>query len=150
MLLKGGLMSKLFDSMEAIERPVREFVTKRLIGVNKESSVQEAASRMVQFNISAVVIVEDEEVVGILTDADMKKKVVAKGLSPDAPVKEVMTKKLITVDINTIVKEVLEIMSKKKIKHILITEKGKITGILTFRDLIDMERQKLETYISRE
>lgn len=143
-------MSKLFDSMDAIDRPVREFVTKRLIGVNKESSIQEAASRMVQFNISAVVIVEDGEVVGILTDADMKKKVVAKGLSPDTPVKKVMTEKLITVDINTVVKEVLEIMSKKKIKHILVTEKDKITGILTFRDLIDMERRKLETYISRE
>lgn len=143
-------MDRLFSSMEAVERPVREFITKRLIGVNKESSVQEAASRMVQFNISALVIVENDKVVGILTDADMKKKVVAKGKSVNIPVKEVMTKELITVDINTKVKEALEIMSKKKIKHILITDKGSITGILTFRDLIDMERRKLETYIARE
>jgi signal-transduction protein with cAMP-binding, CBS, and nucleotidyltransferase domain len=48
------------------------------------------------------------------------------------------------------VKDILEVMSQKKVKHVLITEKGKITGILTYRDLLNMERQKLETYISRE
>ncbi|MGC9308016.1 MAG: CBS domain-containing protein [Thermoplasmatota archaeon] len=44
----------------------------------------------------------------------------------------------------------LETMSQQKIKHMLVTERGDIVGIITLRDLEDMHRQRLETYISRE
>jgi len=57
---------------------------------------------------------------------------------------------LITVNISASIREVLETMSKNKIKHLLVTEKGKVVGIVTVRDLEHMVRQKLETYISRE
>ena len=130
--------------------PIRAFVTKRIIGINKNSTVQEGAKRMVEFNISSLAVVENGDVIGFFTEGDIKKKIVAKGLKPDISVKEIMTTELITTNIGTPVKEALELMTEKNIKHVLVEEDEEIVGILTFRDLIDIERQRLETYISRE
>ena len=138
------------SDLSDIERPVRTFVTKRVIGVKPDTTVQEAAKRMVEFNISSLTVVEDDQIIGFFTDGDIKKRVVAEGLSPDIPVENIMTTDLITSDIDMDVKDVLELMADKNIKHMLIEEKGEIVGILTFGDLIDIQKQKLETYISRE
>ena len=143
-------MTKAAPKFYDIDMPIRSFVTKRLIGVKTESSVQEAAQRRVEFNTGSLVVIEEEEIVGFLTDGDIKKKVVAKGLKPDMPVRDIMVRDLITIDISANTKDVLELMSEKKIQHVLIEEKDDIVGIVTFRDLIDIKRQKLETYISRE
>lgn len=132
------------------DMPVRRFVTKRLIGVDKATSIQEGVAKMVDFNISSLAVLEEEKVVGFFTDADIKERVVAQGRSSDEPVSNIMTTELITADINTTIREILEVMSHHKIKHILITEKEKAVGIITLRDLETMDRQKFETYIARE
>lgn len=144
------MMESFSPSESQLDKPIRGYVTKRLIGVNKDTSIKNGVKKMVEFNISSLVVTDNGEVIGFFTDADIKERVVARGISTDLPVSEIMTEDLITVDISTRVRNVLEIMSKSKIKHVLVTEKNKIVGIITFRDLKDMDRQKLETYISRE
>jgi len=143
-------MNQELPDLYRSELPIKEFVTKRLIGIDLDSSVQEAAKKMVELNISSLAVLEDDEIVGFFTDGDIKRKVVAEGLSPEIPVKDIMETDLITADIGTSVGDVFEIMSKKDVKHILVTEGEPIVGILTFSDLIDIDRQSLDTYISRE
>jgi len=143
-------MSEAAPKFYDIDMPIRSFVTKRLIGVKSDSSVQEAAKKMVEFGTGSVVVIENDDVVGFLTDGDIKKKVVAKGLKPEMSVKEIMVTDLITAEISSDIKDVLKLMAKKNIQHVLIEENEEIVGIVTFRDLIDIERQKVETYISRE
>jgi len=130
--------------------PIRAFVTKRLIGVDADSTVQEAAQRMVEFNISSLTVVENEKLVGILTDTDLKTRVVAEGRPPDTPVRDVMTKELVSLDIGIPVHEALVTMAQKDIKHVVVKENDDFVGMITFRDLIEMELHSLETYISRE
>jgi signal-transduction protein with cAMP-binding, CBS, and nucleotidyltransferase domain len=132
------------------EVPIREYVTKKLIAVAAESSIQEAAKRMVEFDISSVVVADGEKVVGFLTDADLKARVVAAGRNTDGPVSAIMTTDLITASIDASVEEVMELMARHRIKHVLVTEGEAITGIMTLRDLVNIERQKLETFIARE
>lgn len=143
-------MSETAPKFYDVDIPIRTFVTKRVIGVDADKTVQEAAEMMVEFNVSSLTVVKDDEIVGFFTDGDIKKKVVAEGLKPGIPVREIMVTDLIKVDIDTKVKKVLEIMADKDVKHVLVEEKDEIAGIITFRDLIDLERQKLETHISRE
>jgi len=130
--------------------PIRAFVTKRLIGVDSDSSVQEAAQRMMEFNISSLTVVEDEKLVGILTDTDLKSRVVAEGRPCDTPVRDVMTTELVSLDIGAPVHEALVLMAQKNIKHVVVKENDEFVGMITFRDLIEMELHSLETYISRE
>ncbi len=132
-----------------LKRPVREIATKKLIGVNQKATFREGVSKMVEFNISSLVITNNGRVVGFITDTDVK-RAVSQGLSPDIEVSQIMTTELITVNISTTVREAVGTMSKNKIKHLLVKEKGKVVGIVTVRDLEHMVRQTLETYISRE
>ena len=143
-------MNTALPELYDMDMPIRAFVTKRVIGIPADRTVQEAAQRMVDFNISSIAVTEEEKIVGLLTDRDIKERVVAEGRGPDATVKEVMTGELITTDIGTKVRDVLALLAEQNVKHVLVAEEGEIVGIMTFRDLIDMERHSLETHISRE
>ncbi|WP_340104683.1 CBS domain-containing protein [Rhodohalobacter sp. 8-1] len=135
---------------EKLEIPIRRFVTKRLIGVNRDATIQEAASRMVEFKISSIAVVDHEDVIGIVTDTDFKKKALAEGRSPEEAVHKIMTSNPVTADINTTVRHVLELMYKEKVKHILVSEDKKITGITTLKELEELDLHGLETLIARE
>ncbi len=130
--------------------PISAFITKKLIGVDSDASAQAAAKKMSEFNISSLVIVNEGEIVGFLTEGDIRTKVVARGLKPDLPVEDIMSENLITVDIGTSVEKAALTMADQGIKHLLVEEEGEVCGILSFRDLIDIDRQNIETHISRE
>jgi CBS domain-containing protein len=142
-------MNLRYPAYYELKRPIREIITKRLIGVDRNSSFRDGVSKMVEFHISSLVITNGNRVVGFITDTDVK-RAVAKGLSPSIEIEKIMTTDLIAVNISSSVRKVLETMSKNKIKHLLVEERGKMVGIVTMRDLEHMVRRKLETYISRE
>jgi len=130
--------------------PIKVYMTKKLIGVSPEDTIQEACKIMVKFDIGSLVVVEDDRVIGFFTKSDIIRRVIVPGLPYTTPVKEIMTRDLITTDANTPVREVLKIMAHHRIKHILIEEEGKIVGIFTLSDLLEATRRKLETSISTE
>ncbi len=130
--------------------PIKVYMTRKLIGVSPEDSVKKACEVMVEFDIGSLVVVEGGKVVGFFTKSDIIRRVVIPGLPNTTPVRHIMTENLITADINTPVKDVLDIMAKKGIKHILIEENEEIVGIFSLRDLLDVSRRKLETAIAVE
>ncbi|MBO8173815.1 MAG: CBS domain-containing protein [Thermococcus sp.] len=130
--------------------PVKVYMTKKLVGVSPEDTVQEACKIMVKFDIGSLVVVEDDRVIGFFTKSDIIRRVIVPGLSYTTPVKEIMSRNLITTDANTPLREVLKIMAHHRIKHVLIEEEGKIVGIFTLSDLLEATRRKLETSISTE
>jgi signal-transduction protein with cAMP-binding, CBS, and nucleotidyltransferase domain len=65
-------------------------------------------------------------------------------------VRDVMTTELVSLDIGAPVHEALVLMAQKNIKHVVVKENDEFVGMITFRDLIEMELHSLETYISRE
>ena len=130
--------------------PIKVYMTKKLIGVSPEDTVQEACRIMVKFDIGSLVVVEGEKVIGFFTKSDIIRRVIVPGLPYTTPVREIMTRELITTDANTPVREVLKIMAYHRIKKILIDENGEIVGIFTLSDLLEATRRKLETSISTE
>lgn len=134
--------------MNKFSVPVRQYTTKKLIGVPETETVQGACQKMVEFRIGSLVVYSGE-VVGFLTQGDVIERVVARGLPYSEPVSKIMTRDLITADIDTPVHRVLELMQEHQIRHMLITEGGHIIGMFSLKDLVDAERQLLETVISR-
>ncbi|MFA4641319.1 CBS domain-containing protein [Pyrococcus kukulkanii] len=131
--------------------PVKVYMTKKLLGVKPDTTVQEASKMMMEFEVGSLVVIDDEgNVVGFFTKSDILRRVIVPGLPYTTPVKEIMTKNLITVDANTPLGEVLKRMAEHRIKHILIEEEGKIVGIFTLSDLLEASRRRLETAISTE
>ena len=133
-----------------VNAPVKVYMTRKLIGVHPDDSVKRACEVMVGFDIGSLVVVEENRVVGFFTKSDIIRRVVIPGLPNDTPVREIMSGELITVDANTPVREVLDLMAKKGIKHMLIEEDGEIVGIFSLSDLLTASRRRLETAIAAE
>ena len=130
--------------------PIKVYMTRKLIGVEPEDTVKKACETMVEFDIGSLVVVEDGKVVGFFTKSDIIRRVVIPGLPNSTPVREIMSRELITVDSNTPLQDVLDLMAKKGVKHMLIEENGKIVGIFTLSDLLTASRRRLETAIAAE
>jgi CBS domain-containing protein len=137
------------DTMDE-NAPIKVYMTRKLIGVSPKDTVKRACEVMMDFDISSLVVVDGEKVVGFFTKTDVIRRVVIPGRPNTTPVKEIMTKDLITIDANTPLREVLDVMSKKGIKHILVEEDGEIVGIFTLSDLLQASRRRLETAIAAE
>lgn len=135
--------------MNKFSVPIRQYTTKKLIGVPENETIQRACQRMVEFSIGSLVVC-NKKVVGFLTQGDIIERVVARGLPYTEPVSVIMTRDLITADIDTPVYKVLESMQQHQIRHMLVTEDGHITGLFSLKDLVDPEKQLLETMISSE
>ncbi|MDI3475989.1 MAG: hypothetical protein PWQ79_1383 [Thermococcaceae archaeon] len=134
-----------------LRTPIRVYMTKKLIGVKPDDTVRRAGEVMVEFDIGSLVVVDENgDVVGFLTKGDIIRRMVIPGLPNTTPVKEIMTKDLVTVPSTAPLGEVLDLLSKKGIKHILVEEEGKIVGIFSISDLLEASRRRLETAIAAE
>ncbi|ACJ16228.1 hypothetical protein, conserved [Thermococcus onnurineus NA1] len=130
--------------------PIKVYMTRKLIGVEPDDTVKRACEVMVEFDIGSLVVVDKGKVIGFFTKSDVIRRVVIPGLPNTTPVREIMSSELITVNANTPVREVLDLMAKKGVKHMLIEENGEIIGIFSLSDLLTASRRRLETAIAAE
>jgi CBS domain-containing protein len=106
--------------------------------VQSSLSVADAAVLMDQKVIGSVLVEERGEVVGIFSERDILRKVVAQGLNPrEVTVKEFMSSPVITVDAETELQDASEVMREHKIRRLIVTEEGSIVGIITARDVAE-------------
>ena len=119
----------------------RDVAKSPVIGVEATLSVEEAVKKMVENNIGSVLVYERGKPVGIMTERDVLKKLVARGIKPsEARVRDMMSSPLITVKPDTTLAEVIDLMSKKKIRRVVVVENENVIGILTQRDIIEISR----------
>ena len=96
------------------------------------SSVSEAARIMDEKSIGSVLIEENGRVIGIMTERDILSKVVAQNRDADKlKVKSIMSSQIIMIDANEDVLEASKVMEQKKVKSLIVTEKGEIIGKIT-------------------
>ncbi len=116
---------------------VRKIMTKEPLIISKDTPVETAVKIMKEHNIGSILIGEKGNTEGILTDADITRKVVGEGRNPaQVKVSEVMSKPLISVDLKTPIHEVYRIMRSQHIRHLVITKESKEIGIVSARDLL--------------
>ena len=116
---------------------IGDYMISPILSIDLESSVQEAAQFMMAHNIGSVLVKEFEEYVGIVTETDLTRKVLGKGLNAEStPVLEIMTSPILSLDCYLSVEEANRFMHKNKIRHLAVTEEEKIVGILSVKDLV--------------
>ena len=99
--------------------------------------VYHALEIMVEKNVSALLVMENDQLAGIFTERDYARKVVLKGKSSkDTPIGEIMTRELITVSPNSTIDECMELMTGKYIRHLPVVENDKLTGIISIGDVV--------------
>lgn len=112
--------------------------------VRSNTPIEEATKLMDQKGIGSVLVEENGNIIGMMTERDILKKVVAAGRKcGETIVKDIMNSPLITLDINAGIEEASNLMAVHHIRRLVITEKDEIVGIVTARDLAKMLRYSL-------
>jgi CBS domain-containing protein len=102
-----------------------------------EQTVFEAITLMSGKNIGALPVMEDGELVGIISERDYMNKVVLKGRSSkETAVGEIMTSEVVTVNPSANVVACLQMMTDKSIRHLPVLEDGRLIGIVSIGDLV--------------
>jgi len=138
-------MAKIYDLIK----------DKEMHTITAEQTVLEAAGQMVANNIGAIPVLREGELVGIFSERDIMKRVVAEGRDPARTrVSEVMTANPLTVDIREGIEHCMVLMKEHGFRHLPICDGKRLKGIVSLRDILlrdltekDEEVRMMRAYI---
>ena len=127
--------------------PVRIVMRKRKFLTAKPGTpVARAAQRMAARNVGAILVIEDDRLVGIITERDIVFRVVSQGLDTLATrIAEVMTPDPITIDADQPFGFALVVMHREGFRHLPVVKDGKVVGIVSARSALDPELEEFAT-----
>ncbi|HPF75249.1 MAG TPA: putative nucleotidyltransferase substrate binding domain-containing protein [Phycicoccus elongatus] len=136
-----GAVAKLQDSGSTsamLKTGVRDLITRAPITIAQGATITEAARTMKEHGASSLLVMDGEALAGIVTDRDLRNRVLAVGLGADRPVQEVMTAGPVVGDADALAFEVLLEMVGRNIHHLPILEHDRPIGVVTTTDLMRM------------
>lgn len=117
--------------------PVRDVMTRPVFTADADIDVLTAAKRMALANVGCLIVVSGEKPIGILTERDLVKKIVAKAADPQMVlVGDVMSSPLVTISPEANLRDAASLMLKSRIKRLPVTSNGRLVGIITDTDLV--------------
>ncbi len=129
---------------------------RHIISVSPEDSVLDAIRLMAEKSIGSLVVLKDQELLGIMSERDYARKVIIKGKSSESTaVSEIMTVNVFTTSSSETVNDCMSLMTEKKIRHLPVVEDNTVIGMISIGDLVEAiiadqqeEIEQLEHYIS--
>lgn len=117
----------------------KEIMTAEILSVEPNLTVQEAAEMMDKSNIGAVVVLSPiKDLIGIFTERDLLKKIVARKKDPaKTKIQEVMTREVMVAQAKDSTWELLEVMARGNFRHLPVVDGRKLVGIISLKDCCD-------------
>ncbi len=145
----GGKTMKLVKNL--IENKGNE-----IWSIAPEASVLDAIKLMAEKKIGALLVMEDERLVGIVSERDYARKVILQGRSSrETPVREIMTAEVFSIEPVETVEDCMKLMTEKRVRHLPVMENEKVVGVLSIGDLVkeiiaeqEFTIRQLENYIT--
>ncbi|MEI5640604.1 MULTISPECIES: DUF294 nucleotidyltransferase-like domain-containing protein [unclassified Pseudoalteromonas] len=132
------------------ERKISELMTKEAVTIAPTASIREAAKLMSEHRVSSIMVTEDAQLVGVVTDRDLRNRVLAEDKDPSAPLAEIMTAQPKHIFENNRVFSALHLMLKHNIHHLpVLNEDYKPLGMLTSTDLLRQQKSDPVQLIGR-
>ncbi len=120
-----------------LDQPLRNFIHKKVIMLDVDQTIEEAAKTMRDEQIGSILVSEKGEPVGIITERDILYKVVAGGKDPsELKIKEIVSKLLIFIDSNAKVKDAIALMVKKNIRRLVVMDGKSLSGVISQRAVV--------------
>ncbi|HEY5572425.1 MAG TPA: CBS domain-containing protein [Anaerolineales bacterium] len=124
--------------------------------VSPDDSVYDALKNMADKNIGALLVLEGDELVGIISERDYARKVMLKGKSSmDTPVRDIMTPRVLYIRTNQSIEECMALMTDKRIRHLPVFDQENLVGVISIGDVVkaiishqEFVIEQLENYIT--
>ena len=105
--------------------------------IGPDATVYEALQEMATRDVGALVVTEDGEVVGLVSERDYARKLVLMGkISRETPVRDIMSDQVICVGSQQTVDGCMALMSNKRVRHLPVLENGQLAGIISIGDVV--------------
>jgi len=152
----------MMDITESLKNiTVSSIMTPNVITVNEKQTLREGSKVMYQHNIGGLIVLMDpsnndtaeiDKPIGIITERDIARLVAfSSNLSTDTAISEVMSKPLITINQNSSIKEVTDLMQQNDIRRLpIVDNKGKLVGIITAKDILRSLMEFLKSLMSQQ
>ena len=118
---------------------VKELLDKKgyeVYSISPDATVYAALKVLAEKEIGALVVVEDEKMVGILSERDYARKIILKGRSSkETLVREIMTSEVVHTSPNEKIRKCLSLMTKHRFRHLPVLEAERLVGILSIEDV---------------
>ena len=129
---------------------------RHIVSIRPDASVFDAIKLMADNTVGSLVVMDGEELVGIVTERDYARKVIIKGRSSESTrVEEIMTRDVLTTSSGQTVNECMEMMTERRIRHLPVVEDNRVIAMISIGDLVQAiisdqqeEIEQLEHYIS--
>ena len=136
---------------------VKEIMNPNVVSLGPNASLRDAAELMARQKIGSIVIVDNNEPIGIITERDFATKIMLQPYSADSKVSEAMSSPVVHITSNQSVADVIDIMANKDIRKVPVIDNGKVIGIVTgteflrlFVQATDEDMQKAyQQYVKR-
>jgi signal-transduction protein with cAMP-binding, CBS, and nucleotidyltransferase domain len=106
--------------------------------LSEDDTIKKASQKMHEKEVGSMpVINKNNDVIGIVSERDLSRFIYTERFNINLPITQIMSKNLVNCDLNTSVTELMETMTEKKIRHILIMEGKKLLGIVSIGDVVN-------------
>jgi len=139
--LVSALQPRVSSGQTLFMTPMGELVRREPITVAPATSIAEAARKMSAHGVSSLLVNEGDELRGIVTDRDLRNRVLAQGRDPADAVSAIMTREPLMLDASSPVLEGILAMAGRGIHHLPLTRENRVVGIVTTRDLMTLQTQ---------
>ncbi|HKD93556.1 MAG TPA: CBS domain-containing protein [Gaiellaceae bacterium] len=119
---------------------VAEIMNTDVLSVDPTASIGEAAEKMIEGGVGAVVVMEDGvRLTGIITERDLLRAVAQRARAAEARVRQWMTESVITIEPDTPIEDAAKVMFEKNFRHLPVSRDGRLLGIVSLRRLSQYE-----------
>jgi CBS domain-containing protein len=125
---------------------VRDIMTSDVVTAGADTTLEEIATMMKSEDTGAIPVVEENELLGLITDRDIVIRCVAEGRDPaEVSAEDILSENLEVVDLDTEVEEALDLMGRHQIRRLPVVEKGELVGMVSLGDLAVKQSDKKDT-----
>ena len=118
---------------------VKEAMSHCVVTIDGQESLRVVAKRMAEVDLGSILVMSGGQVLGIITEADLVRRVLAREADPDAlKAEEVMSAPVYAIDEGESLEQAREKMAGHRVRHLLVTSDGKPVGVISARNLLDL------------
>jgi CBS domain-containing protein len=120
-----------------MQAKVEDYMSHDVHSIHRAATIKEAGLLFQKYKVGSLIVDDGSRYIGIVTDSDLSRKAVARGLDPNTTtVTSCMSKSLVTIEEDELLSEAMGLMKKQGIRHLPVTADGTIIGVLSMADLL--------------